>query len=252
MNSRHIIGKKIKQLREKFNLTQDALAKKLGISRPSISQIESGERDISSTELVKLSEIFEVPIEELLTSKKKVEKEIIKLKQKSKLPPFNKDRFKQVLLYILEKCGARPNVGKTVLYKLLYFCDFDHYELYEEPLTGATYRKISYGPAPCEFEKTVEEMKRQKQVQEITTEYYGQLQTKYIPLVEPDLTKLTAAQKEVIDKVIEKLSFLDAKAISDYSHEDIPWKAAKEKEIIDYELVFYRTPSYSVRSYFEE
>ncbi|MDD4141558.1 MAG: hypothetical protein PHR20_02025 [Bacteroidales bacterium] len=34
-----------------------------------------------------------------------------------------------VLLYILERCSGKTNVGKTVLYKLLYFSDFNYYEL---------------------------------------------------------------------------------------------------------------------------
>jgi len=251
MNKRMAIGKRIKMLREKFNLTQEGLAKKLGIPRPSVSQIESGQREITFSELAKISQIFEISIDELLNPYE-VEKKIIKLKRQGKLPRFNKEVFKQTLLYILEKCGARPNVGKTVLYKLLYFCDFNYYELYEEYLTGAAYRKIIYGPAPCEFTKIIEEMKRAKQVTEIPAEYYNQSQTKYLPLVKPDLSKLTAKQKEVIDRVIESLSPLDAKTISNYSHEDVPWKTTKENEIIDYELVFYRLPPYSMRAYPDE
>jgi len=241
------IGRKIKKLREEFGLTQEDLAKKLNIPRPSVSQIESGKRDLTTLELTKLSKIFEISVDELLNTKE--EKETKKIKPKSKLPEFNEEIFKETLLYILERCGARPNVGKTVIYKLLYFCDFNYYELYEEPLTGVTYRKISYGPAPCNFEKIIEEMKKEGQIKEVSTEYYGQPQIKYLPLVEPDLSKLTAQQKSVIDRVIESLSPLDAKTIAEFSHEDIPVKATKEKEIIDYELVFYRTPPYSIRAY---
>lgn len=40
--------------------------------------------------------------------------------------------------------------------------------------------------------------------------------------------------------------------ISQYSHNDIPWLGTEDKEIIDYEAVFYRTPVYSVRTYIEE
>ncbi|HOL22926.1 MAG TPA: DUF4065 domain-containing protein [bacterium] len=244
------IGKRIKELREKFNITQEKLAKMIGLSRPSVSQIESGKREITSTELIKISEIFEVSIDDLLNPPA-TEKKDISIKR-GKLARFNKEVFKNVLLYILQSCGARPNIGKTVLYKLLYFCDFNYYELYEEPLTGAAYRKISFGPAPCDFDKIIEEMKKNRQLKEVTTEYHNKLQIKYLPLIEPDLNKLTAKQKEVIDRVISQLSSLDAKTISNYSHDDIPWKATKEKEIIDYELVFYRPPSYSVRTYPEE
>ena len=53
----------------------------------------------------------------------------------------NIKKFKEVLLYILEKVGAKPNVGESVINKLLYFIDFDYYERFEENLTGATYIK---------------------------------------------------------------------------------------------------------------
>lgn len=251
MNKKSALGEKIRHLRERLDWSQEQLAAKLGIPRPSVSQVESGRRDVSTSELMKLSDIFGLSVDELLNPKC-VEREMPRPGYIKELPKFNEDLFRNILLYILIRCGARPNVGKTVLYKLLYFCDFNYYELYEEHLTGAAYRRISYGPAPCNFDDTMKKMIKGKEVQELTVDYYGKAQIKYIPLVEPDMNKLTVRQKEVVDKVIERLSSYDAEKISAYSHEDMPWKAAKDKEIIDYEFVFYRTPSYSERSYTEE
>ena len=57
------------------------------------------------------------------------------------------------------------------------------------------------------------------------------------------------AEIDVIDKVIDSLSVMSAKGISSYSHDDMPWKASKNMEQIDYDLVFYRTAPYSVRTY---
>ena len=42
---------------------------------------------------------------------------------------------------------------------------------------------------------------------------------------------------------------MNASEISNYSHKDVPWLAAEEGGIIDYESVFYRTDEYSVRNY---
>lgn len=250
MITKQKLAEKIKKLREDRELSQEELASRLEVPRPSISQIESGQRDISSIELAKLSKIFDISIDELLSE----EKEQKKARKQSKMPKFNKGKFKQVLLYILEKCGAKANVGETVIYKLLYFADFDYYELYENYLTGSAYRKIGYGPAPCDFQETVEEMIENGQLKKITADYHGKTQKKYLPLVRSEIDKWdwTAKEKEVIDNVIERLSNMDATTISDYSHSDIPWEVTEDKEIIDYESVFYRKPSYSVRSYPEE
>jgi len=45
---------------------------------------------------------------------------------------------------------------------------------------------------------------------------------------------------------------MNAAQISRFSHKDMPWRATGDKEIINYELVFYRTPEFSVRKYSDE
>ena len=70
----------------------------------------------------------------------------------------NLGKFKEVLLYVLNKVGSKPNIGETVLYKLLYFIDFDFYEKYEERLIGASYIKNHYGPTPAEFKEIIDDI----------------------------------------------------------------------------------------------
>ena len=89
-------------------------------------------------------------------------------------------------------------------------------------------------------------------MQRVKTEYHGYPQTRYLPLVKADLTELKASEKEVIDKVIKQLSDWSAAAISNYSHNDMPWLASKEGEEINYELTFYRDAPFSVRNYGDE
>lgn len=251
MITKQKLAERIKKFREDFELSQEELASKLDLPRPSISQLESGQRDISGLELAKLAKIFEISVDDLLSED--LEKEC-KFTRKVKFPKFNKEKFKQVFLYIIDKCGAKANVGETVIYKLLYFADFDFYELYEEPLTGESYRKIDYGPAPCDFKQIVDEMIADGEIKKVPVEYYGRTQKKYLPLVDADINKWnwTAREKDVVDKVIEKLSEMDAAAIKEYSHKDVPCEITKNREIINYEKVFYRTCPYSVRSYPEE
>lgn len=251
MITKQELAKRIKKFREDLELSQEQLAGKLGLPRPSISQIESGQREISSIELAKLAQIFEISTDDILSPE--LEKKKVKdAKITFAMPKFNREKFKQVLLYILEKCGAKANVGETVIYKLLYFIDFNFYELYEEYLTGATYRKISYGPAPCEIKDVIREMIKNKQLKKVVTDYFEKPQKKYLPLIEPDLGILNAQEKEIIDKVIDNLSSMNASTITDYSHHDIPWEVTQDKKIINYDTVFYRKPPYSVRSYPEE
>lgn len=90
------------------------------------------------------------------------------------------------MLYILERCAGKPNVGETVLYKLLYFSDFNYYELYEEHLTGAKYRKLPYGPVPQNLDSIIGQIIEKGQLQKVKTEYHGYPLTRYLPLEKAD------------------------------------------------------------------
>lgn len=254
------IGHRIRELREKTGMSQDVLARNMKLPRPAISQIESGARKLATDELVKLSQIFHVPVDDLLNPGKepevclhegKKEKELKPLMRIS-VPQKNLQKFKEVLLHILNKVGSKPNIGETVIYKLLYFIDFDFYEKYEEQLIGATYMKNQYGPTPIEFAKIVEQMIKKGEIEKVKSDYFNYPQTKYLPRNKPDLTKFKASEIELIDDVLNRLSEMNSSQISAYSHSDVPWLTTDDGEVIEYESVFYRTPPYSVRAYAEE
>lgn len=252
------IGLKIKKIREVSGISQEKLSIMLGVSRPTVSQIENGDRKIAADELVKLAEIFNISVDHILDLEKGVEVFLPeansepKTKEKTlriNVPQNNLNKFKEVFIYILNKIGSKPNVGETVVYKLLYFIDFNFYEKYEEQLIGATYIKNHYGPTPVEFKKIVDRMIQDKELEKIESNYFSYPQTKYLPLRKPELSNLKANEIEVIDDVINKLSDMKAAQISDYSHNDVPWLTTKDGEVIEYESVFYRSPLYSAKEY---
>jgi len=179
------------------------------------------------------------------------------LQMRINVPQRNLEKFKEVLLYLLNKIASKPNIGETVLYKILYFIDFDFYEKYEEQLIGATYKKNRYGPTPLEFKKIIEKMTKDKEIMKVQSSYFQYPQTKYLPLRKADLSKLKANEIEVINievinDVVNKLSDMNSAQISEYSHSDVPWLTTENNGVIEYESVFYRTPPYSVREYSED
>lgn len=124
-------------------MTQAYLASDLGLSRPTYMQIERGGWELTIREAKKLAGIFALSLEDFWAGREA--KHTVKLTKPSvrktdalkiRVTEKNLDRFKQVLLYVLNKVGGKPNVGETVLHKLLYFIDFDYYEKVEENLTG--------------------------------------------------------------------------------------------------------------------
>ena len=138
------IGQRIAELRKLKGLSQEDLAKGVKISRPSLAQIELGNRSVDILELQKLSLVLAFSLDDFMSkdfsaSKEiegQVEKKVKREAERISVPTLQVNKFKNVLLYILERCAGKPNVGETVLYKLLYFSDFNYYELYEEHLTG--------------------------------------------------------------------------------------------------------------------
>lgn len=254
------IGQRITELRKMKGLSQEDLAKSVKISRPSLAQIELGNRSVDILELQKLALVLEFSLDDFMSKDfsasqdvdVKDEKKAKKEEERISVPTLQVNKFKNVLLYILERCAGKPNVGETVLYKLLYFSDFNYYELYEEHLTGAKYRKLPYGPVPQKLDTIIGQMIEKGQLQRVKTEYQGYPQTRYLPLEKADLTELRASEKEIIDRVIEQMSDWSAAAISNYSHKDMPWLASKEGEEINYELAFYRDAPFSVRNYGDE
>ena len=253
------IGQRIKKMRKEIGMSQQDLAKRFGMLRPTISQMENGERKVSAEELIKLSDILNISVQYLVGLVDQPEivlqerrEKMTKPQLRINVPAKNLDNFKEVLLYILGKVGSKPNIGETVIYKLLYFIDFDYYEKHEEQLIGATYIKNTYGPTPIEFRKIVDTMIEKKEIVRVANEYFAFPQTKYLPLRKPDLSRLKATEKELIDDVLCRLSDLNASQISEYSHNDVPWMTAEDGKAIEYESVFYRTSPYSVREYSED
>lgn len=254
------IGQRIAEVRKMKGLSQEDLAKSIKISRPSLAQIELGNRKVDIFELQKLSKVLEFSLDDFMSEDfqlsldvdLKEEKKVKKEEERISVPTLQVNKFKNILLYILERCAGKSNVGETVLYKLLYFSDFNYYELYEEHLTGATYRKLPFGPVPQNLDTIIGQMIEKGQLQKVFTEHHGFRQTRYLPLEKPDLTELLAIEIDVIDKVIEQMSDWSASMISDYSHKDLPWEVTDEGKDISYELAFYRELPYSVRVYNDE
>ncbi len=240
-------------------MTQKYLASELGISRPTYMQIEHGERELTISEAKKLAGLFDMSLEDFLASKESMHSVTIENESVNKTGDLqirvtkkDLDKFKQVLLYILNKVGGKPNIGETVLHKLLYFIDFDYYEKFEENLMGATYIKNYHGPTAIELCSIIKEMIEQEEIESVNSQYFKYMQKKYLARKRPNLEILSAREIDHIDDVLARLSDKNAKEIENYSHDDIPWKAAQDGKPLSYESVFYRDERYSVRNYEDE
>ena len=249
----------LKKFRQKNNVSQEFLAKKIGVSRPTYAQIEKGERKMLVEEAQKLALFFGLSLEDFLAGRENFAPKVELMKRKTRkkekqemrisVPQEKVDKFRETLLYILEKIGARPNIGEAVVCKLMYFIDFDYYEKFEEQLMGAKYIKNHFGPTPAAFPEIVKQMEKDGDLTPVVKKYFQHDQKKYLPRRKADLSNFSAREKDLIDWEIERFKDFNATKIKEYSHKDVPWIGAENLQPIEYEAVFYRTDEFSVRQY---
>lgn len=244
-------SQRIKQLREQKGASQQDIADAIEVARATYSNWELGKSDPDLSDINKLAEYYQISPAELISDeifmvnesvipyKFKEEKDIIPRDIDPKVKP---EKLREVLLYVLEKVGAKPNVGETVLYKLLYFIDFDYYEKTGQSITGLSYIRNHYGPTPAiDFKSVVKGMEKADELECIDTKYFKNIQRKYLPNKRADLKDLSADEIKHIDETLARLSDKSASELSELSHYDTPWLTAKPGKKIDYRGVFYRT-----------
>ncbi len=252
----------IKQLRIDKNYTLDKLAQEIGISRQTLITYEKNPSNIPANKVAILAKLFDVDCDCIINNtkpKKYTYNEINNVIESSTdnieqidISKNNIKKFKEILLYITSKIGAKHNVGQTVIYKILYFIDFDYYELFKKQLMGATYIKNHIGPIPVDFAKITKNMEANNDLSIIKDKYFNKEQTKYLPRRKADLSLLTVQELQHIDNCLIKYGDKTASDLSKYSHKDIPWIIAERGKPLEYESVFSRTPDTSVRMYEED
>ena len=152
----------------------------------------------------------------------------------------DEEKLKQLILYVSQKCAGDLEFGSTKLNKILYFSDFLFYANTGKPITGVSYQRLPYGPAPRRMKPVSREMIRNSQLamQEVRDEL-PYVTKKPVNLVSPELDKHFSAEEiATVDKVIDHFRKSTAGAISQISHDWGGWKYAHDGETIPYESVF--------------
>ena len=114
----------LKKLRKTYKLTQAQLGKKIGVAGNSIGQYENGLREPSIDVLIKISEIFNVSVDEILGIKKESANQnesasIIPARLKpilNELLQLNEDGIKAVEMFIKGYIAGSQNDEKINFY----------------------------------------------------------------------------------------------------------------------------------------
>ena len=136
---------------------------------------------------------------------------------------FKKEKYIKIILYIITRCTHKENLGKTVISVLLYFIDFNYYELYGESLTNELYLKSRIGIIPKHFNDIMNQLIRSHNLYYRQEVYYYYLIKRYYIRQIP-LFNFTEEEQGIIDSVIYELSDFSATELLIYQREDMPYK----------------------------
>jgi uncharacterized phage-associated protein len=151
-------------------------------------------------------------------------------------------KLQQVILFFLERIN-NTHLGRTKLMKLLYFVDFDHYEVHGRSITGAQYRKFPHGPYPKDADKLIERMKQAEMVREVKVPRGDFPQHRLITLnAKFDPAVFSGEELQTLERVASRWVDATATQIEAATHNEAPWAATQEGKIIDYEMAEYRQP----------
>jgi len=225
MSNYNLITEKVTKLREQSSLTQEDVAKKLGISRQRWILVEKGERDLSTEELGKLAELFGIDVADFFDETPNLKK------------------FRQMYFACLKfAANHRGNVQKTKLAKLLYLADFKNFFENLEPMSGVKYRRLEYGPVPDVFFSMTDDLLERGKIKIELLDGGAQMISSNTR--EEDFNELTKDELASIKQICELWKDKKTQEIVSFTHEQKPWRMCRDGEYIPYSLIIQEDPEH--------
>lgn len=152
-------------------------------------------------------------------------------------------KYKAAILLLIKELGGSIR-GKKKLAKLLYFIDFDFYELCEKSITGDTYYARDMGPLGAKLQEQLEAMLKDNLIKIHQERTSGQAELEPTIVYEangtPDTSLLAEEEIRMIQRVARKYGRLNGKQLEDLSHSEAPYVGTEPHQPIPYELSIYR------------
>jgi uncharacterized phage-associated protein len=135
----------------------------------------------------------------------------------------NLKKFMQLIVFFAQQESVKP-LGKTKLFKLLYFTDVTHLRTVGQAITDAQYLKYPYGPVPVQGEFALKELRKRRFIR-IQHLHFPNKQPVWeiTALQHPDMTIFTAQEMQTIYSVIQQYGDDTAVTLSWKSHQELAW-----------------------------
>ncbi len=215
---------RLKELRTEKGLSQEVVARAIGVSRPTYSAIEAGTQELSLEEGKKLAALLGIGVDDLLSGSTP-----------------NIEKYKHMILtYLRMNISKDGKIPKTKLAKMLYLADFAWFYEHLESMSGMAYRKIAYGPVPDTFFRVLDELEESGKIVIDRKSAEGK---DMLLINEAETNKnekiRTLSKEEValMQKIAKKWKDKKTNEIVNFTHNQLPYFLCRENELIPYELI---------------
>jgi hypothetical protein len=148
---------------------------------------------------------------------------------------YNEAKLTELVVLVADRLRVDRAGVATKLNKVLFFADFAHVRRTGAPITGADYQKLRHGPAPRRLKPVRDALVAAGGVRIEREEFLGYEIHRVVPLRPADLSVFTAEELETVEKVLKDLDGLNARQVTELSHEEAGWRLVGDGEMIPYE-----------------
>ena len=158
----------------------------------------------------------------------------------------NEKKFRELVLYISQRCADHPTFGSVKLNKILFYADFLAFANLGKAITNFEYQKLPNGPAPRRLVPVRKKMIEEGilGLQEVCLKS-GAIQKRPVNLRSPNLSLFSGQEISLVDELIDVFKDSRAEEVSEISHRMVGWIVAEEGETIPYTTIFLENPPLS-------
>ncbi|WP_334329684.1 type II TA system antitoxin MqsA family protein [Companilactobacillus sp. HBUAS59699] len=262
----HIVTpEEIVEFRNKYKLSQRALAKLLGIGSATVARYEKGSLPTESISNLlqqfindesSFTSFFEINKANLSDDEQeKVKNVLLGMKNELKedlilkayllsnennhpnindgFTKFDFNKFKNMVIYFT---NTTKGLSKTRLNKLLFYSDFTFFQQSTTSISGATYIHDHYGPVPNDFELLYSVLKDDGIIDFVPFNNGHGEELRTNKSINSSI--FNNDELYVLKKISKKFDGFNANKITEYSHKESAYKETKSKKFISYEYAF--------------
>jgi len=145
----------------------------------------------------------------------------------------NREKYRQAILYFVHRC-ANEHLGRTKLFKLLYYLDFDHVERYGVSVTGDVYRKRQFGPVGEAAFEMLDRLQADGLLASQIMQRGGLYQHQPIALQDYDTSVFSETELEVLQDVAIRWGPETSTDTMHSTHQERTWQSATMGGVIPY------------------